>query len=51
MFSYTNADNHNIYEILEQLKNDMKTLEKAVYSGSIKFENETNNSSSNLRKF
>ena len=28
------ADNHNIYEILELIKKDIKTLEKAVYSGS-----------------
>ena len=28
------ADNHNIYEILEQLQKDIKTLEKAVYSNS-----------------
>ena len=33
------ADNHNIYEILELIKKDLKTLERAVYSGS----NETNN--------
>ena len=35
-FSHSNsfADNHNLYEILEQLQNDIKTLEKAVYSGS-----------------
>ncbi|MBD1162902.1 tol-pal system protein YbgF, partial [Pelagibacterales bacterium SAG-MED12] len=26
------ADNHNIYEILDQLQKDIKTLEKAVYS-------------------
>ena len=30
------ADNHNIYEILELIQKDIKTLEKAVYSGSIK---------------
>ncbi len=34
------ADNHNIYEILEQLQKDIKTLEKAVYSGSISINNE-----------
>ena len=28
------ADNHNIYETLEIIKNDLKTLERAVYSGS-----------------
>ena len=45
-FSY--ADNHNIYEILEKLQKDIKTLEKAVYSGSIKLNNENiNNLNSN----
>ena len=28
------ADNHNLYEILELLQKDIKTLEKAVYSSS-----------------
>jgi len=28
------ADNHNIYETLEVIKKDLKTLEKAVYSGT-----------------
>ena len=31
----TFADNHNIYETLELIQKDIKTLEKAVYSGSI----------------
>ena len=35
------ADNHNIYEILDQLQKDIKTLEKAVYSGSIELDNKT----------
>jgi len=30
--SYSFADNHNIYEIIDQLQQDIKTLEKAVYS-------------------
>ena len=34
------ADNHNIYETLEQLQKDIKTLERAVYSN-------TNNSDNN----
>ncbi len=29
------SDNHNIYETLEIIKKDLKTLEKAVYSGTI----------------
>ena len=43
------AENHNIYEILEIIKNDLKTLERAVYSGSIDLQTNTdNNSVSNL---
>ena len=33
------ADNHNIYETLEQIQKDIKTLEKAVYSSSINSNN------------
>jgi len=40
------ADNHNIYDTLELLKNDLKTLEKAVYSNSSEFSNMNSNSSS-----
>jgi len=42
-FSYLSADNHNIYEIIEQLQKDIKTLEKAVYSGSTQLNNESTN--------
>ena len=38
------ADNHNIYETLELIQKDIKTLEKAVYSGSV----EASNNSINL---
>ena len=38
------ADNHNLNEILEQLQQDIKTLEKAVYSGSAQITNESVNS-------
>ena len=38
------ADNHNIYDSLEMIKKDLKTLEKAVYSNS----NEFNNTNSSL---
>ena len=34
-FNISYADSHNIYETLEIIKNDLKTLERAVYSGSI----------------
>ena len=48
LHSHSLADNHNIYEILKQLQNDIKTLEKAVYSGSLQLESGTSlNSSSN----
>jgi tol-pal system protein YbgF len=33
------ADNHNLNEILDLIQKDLKTLEKAVYSGSINTEN------------
>jgi len=41
------ADNHNIYETLELIQKDIKTLEKAVYSGSM----ELNNNTSTLSNF
>ena len=41
------ADNHNLNEILEKLQNDIKTLEKAVYSNSINFNSENSNSNIN----
>ena len=43
-FSAALADNHNIYETLEQIQKDVKTLEKAVYSGSIQLNNSSNSS-------
>ena len=39
------ADNHNIYETLELIQKDIKTLEKAVYSDSIDSDNNILNSS------
>ena len=44
-FSFLLADNHNIYETLEELKKDIKTLERAVYSGSIEISGSDTNSS------
>ena len=41
------SDNHNIYETLEIIKNDLKTLERAVYSGSIEI-NTSSNEQSNI---
>jgi len=35
----TFSDNHNLNEVLELIQKDLKTLEKAVYSGSINTEN------------
>jgi len=34
-YNFSFADNHNIYETLELIQKDIKTLEKAVYSSSI----------------
>ena len=45
-FNFSFADNHNIYETLEDIKNDLKTLERAVYSGSIEID--ANTAGSNL---
>jgi len=39
------ADNHNLNEVLELIQKDLKTLEKAVYSGSINTENLNNSKS------
>ena len=41
LVNFSLADNHNIYETLEIIKNDLKTLERAVYSGSIELQNKT----------
>ena len=41
------SDNHNIYETLEIIKNDLKTLERAVYSGSIEI-NTSSSAQSNI---
>ena len=43
--NFSNADNHNIYETLEIIKNDLKTLERAVYSGSIEIKTDSNTNS------
>ena len=40
------ADNHNLNEVLELIQKDLKTLEKAVYSGSTNIGNNTENLSS-----
>ncbi len=44
--NFSLAENHNIYETLEIIKNDLKTLERAVYSGSIEIQSTSNNVSS-----
>ncbi len=41
LIKITFADNHNIYETLELIQKDIKTLEKAVYSGSIEIKSDT----------
>ena len=38
------SDNHNIYEVLDLIRKDIKTLEKAVYSGSLNNSLNTSNS-------
>ena len=46
--SHLIADNHNIYETIEQLQKDINTLERAVYSGSTNLNNELNNKDTSL---
>ena len=41
LINISSADNHNIYETLEMIQKDIKTLEKAVYSGSADLNNTT----------
>ena len=41
------SDNHNIYETLETIQKDIKTLERAVYSGSVEANNNIISSSLN----
>ena len=48
IFSHSFADNHNIYETLEKIQNDIKTLEKAVYSASNESVDILNNSNSSM---
>ena len=42
--SFTLADSHNINETLKQIQKDLKTLEKAVYSGSIELNDNSSSS-------
>ena len=42
------ADSHNIYDVLDLIKKDLKTLEKAVYSESLNGNSNNASSSSNL---
>ena len=42
------ADSHNIYDVLELIKKDLKTLEKAVYSESLNGNSNNASSSNNL---
>ena len=42
------ADSHNIYDVLDLIKKDLKTLEKAVYSESLNGNSNNTSSSNNL---
>ena len=45
LVTHSHSDNHNIYDIIEGLQKDIKTLEKAVYSGTLELNNNSNSSS------
>ena len=42
------ADNHNVYELLELMQKDVRTLEKAVYSDQLNGKSNTKNLSNSL---
>jgi tol-pal system protein YbgF len=44
------SDNHNLYEVLELIQKDLKTLERAVYSDSFSLNNETTNNTSKFNQ-
>jgi len=46
----TFADNHNIYEVLQLIQKDLKTLERAVYSDGFSTDSESNSSINQLDK-
>jgi len=48
IYSTSFADSHNIYDVLELIKKDLKTLEKAVYSESLNGNSNNASSSNNL---
>ena len=48
IYSTSFADSHNIYDVLELIKKDLKTLEKAVYSESLNGNSNNVSSSNNL---
>jgi tol-pal system protein YbgF len=44
------SENHNLYEVLELIQKDLKTLERAVYSDSFSLNNETTNNTSEFNQ-
>ena len=48
IYSSSFADSHNIYDVLELIKKDLKTLEKAVYSDSLNGNSNNTSLSNNL---
>ena len=48
IYSSSFADSHNIYDVLDLIKKDLKTLEKAVYSDSLNGNSNNTSSSNNL---
>ena len=48
IYSSSFADSHNIYDVLELIKKDLKTLEKAVYSDSLNGNSNNASLSNNL---
>jgi len=48
--SKTFSDNHNLNEVIKLIQKDLKTLERAIYSGSLSLDEQSNNTSGNTNQ-
>jgi len=48
--SKTFSDNHNLNEVIKLIQKDLKTLERAIYSGSLSLDEQSNNTFGNTNQ-
>ena len=48
--SKTFSDNHNLNEVIKLIQKDLKTLERAIYSGSLSLDEQSNNTAGNTNQ-